>query len=527
MSATGDTPGLTTTSSPTAIPSTPCTDGVDHAGDVAPGHVRQRWLGHAAGDPEVHVVQRAGDDLDAHVVRPEVGELDRSPAVGARRFVKDPCAHSTSSGSDVHDGGVGIDRHGRRGDRSPCGSRRSIAVAAGRTSTSTPSRAEADRRVGHVRSRSAGAARADSGLAASSPIDLDEVEPVRRWDGRRDIPTAEAIDVERPDEHVRARTAVRATTWATPKTSRPSVSTQSTSDREPLPPVPRDGSAERGVDVPSDSRTAVASVPARRVASAASEPTTTDVVRRRDDSTPAESRFEIAISRRGPRRHRRPRRGTPAVHLAQPGASAAYGATSAIWRARSISCFIVRTKSPPVSSSSADDVSEAPRRRPSRGSGDERRIRRTMFGELVERSSVGEARRVVRSVATACGLRPTGTRAPEGRPGCGARTRTRTRRCEGCRVEPVEEPAWRHSATSRSHSWKIRDEHRPRGERPRPPAPSWTYRRTRQHLQHTVEFAGQRLAAPFHPPLSSTMLPLVRSTWPAAAFAGAGRGRLR
>ena len=44
MSATGDTPGLTTTSSPTATWVDGRADLLDDAGDVAPGHVRQRRL---------------------------------------------------------------------------------------------------------------------------------------------------------------------------------------------------------------------------------------------------------------------------------------------------------------------------------------------------------------------------------------------------------------------------------------------------------------------------------------------------
>ena len=95
MSATGDTAGLITTSSPTATLRDVVADGLDDAGDVAPGHVRQRRLGQPAGDPQVHVVEGAGDDADLHVVAAERRQVDRAPAVRPGRLVEDPRVHRT------------------------------------------------------------------------------------------------------------------------------------------------------------------------------------------------------------------------------------------------------------------------------------------------------------------------------------------------------------------------------------------------------------------------------------------------
>ncbi len=81
MSSIGDTPGLTTTSSPTATLVTSSPTASTDAGDVAPGHVRQRGFGEPAGHPQVHVVERARDDANLHVVTTERRQVDRSPAV--------------------------------------------------------------------------------------------------------------------------------------------------------------------------------------------------------------------------------------------------------------------------------------------------------------------------------------------------------------------------------------------------------------------------------------------------------------
>ena len=90
MSATGDTPGLTTTSSPTAMPSTSGPDRLDHAGDVAARHVGHRWLGQSAGGPQVEVVERARHDADLHLVGGRRRQLDLPPPIASGRLVEDP-----------------------------------------------------------------------------------------------------------------------------------------------------------------------------------------------------------------------------------------------------------------------------------------------------------------------------------------------------------------------------------------------------------------------------------------------------
>ena len=57
----GATAGFTTTSSPTDQPSTPSPTSSTMPATSQPGHVRQRRARLAAGEPEVHVVQGAGD----------------------------------------------------------------------------------------------------------------------------------------------------------------------------------------------------------------------------------------------------------------------------------------------------------------------------------------------------------------------------------------------------------------------------------------------------------------------------------
>jgi len=52
-----------------------------HAGHVAPGHVRQRGLGLAAGEPEVHVVEGAGHRPHHHLTGAGLGSLDLTEAV--------------------------------------------------------------------------------------------------------------------------------------------------------------------------------------------------------------------------------------------------------------------------------------------------------------------------------------------------------------------------------------------------------------------------------------------------------------
>ena len=85
----------------------------------------------------------------------------------------------------------------------------------------------------------------------------------------------------------------------------------------------------------------------------------------------------LGVDRSRPRSTPRPRRGTagrrPVRHVRRVSRS---GATIASWRSTSISCFIVRTKSPPDSSSCLDHLGEALARRPGERDGDERRIGR-------------------------------------------------------------------------------------------------------------------------------------------------------
>ena len=70
-------------------------DGIDNACHVAARHVRQRRARLASGHPEVHVVQCAGPDANAHVVICKGGWLDVTPAVRARQLVEDPGVHRT------------------------------------------------------------------------------------------------------------------------------------------------------------------------------------------------------------------------------------------------------------------------------------------------------------------------------------------------------------------------------------------------------------------------------------------------
>ena len=193
MSATGETPGLTTTSSPTAMPVDGVADRVDDAGDVAAGHVRQRRLRQAPRDPQVHVVEGAGDDPDAHVV-------------GAERAAGRSSPHRYAAGRLVQDPGVQRDppqvctvaRVGVDGD-----ARASVRCPAPTPSTHSPS----GRSNGHDALRHAvpcgspGAGRGCPSAGAAAPasgpappiarVDLDDVGPaVVRVGPRRDVPPA-------------------------------------------------------------------------------------------------------------------------------------------------------------------------------------------------------------------------------------------------------------------------------------------------------------------------------------------------
>ena len=77
-------------------------DGVDDAGDVAPGNVRQGRPRQASCDPQVHVVEGARDDLDPDVRCGHLERFDAAPSIVARRFVEDPCVHP----GNVTQGGI-------------------------------------------------------------------------------------------------------------------------------------------------------------------------------------------------------------------------------------------------------------------------------------------------------------------------------------------------------------------------------------------------------------------------------------
>ena len=166
--------------------------------------------------------------------------------------------------------------------------------------------------------------------------------------------------------------------------------------------------------------------------------------------------------------------------------------------ARSTSCFIVRTKSPPVSSSSPT-TSPGPRRRPTR-------VRRRRTRRPGGRCS---ARPPDRSSAARSSL--TATIRRQRSPGLGRREPRRRRRLRAAVLvhehrqhpgergasSPSNTPPSTHSATSRSDSWKTRDSASPRavsaqavGVDVAPPV---------EHVQDVVELPRQRLAVALDP----------------------------
>ena len=148
----------------------------------------------------------------------------------------------------------------------------------------------------------------------------------------------------------------------------------------------------------------------------------------------------------------------------------ASGATRASWRARSMSCFIVRTKSPPVISLVGDDLGEVLAEHPGVGGGDEPRIGRAVLAEA-DRALVGGevlARRLDRA-ASGRGRRPTGTTAAGPARGCGARTRTPTaaRRASPRRARRGDPAAGTRRRAGRLRGTDARQHRAAVGERPR------------------------------------------------------------
>ena len=201
-----------------------------------------------------------------------------------------------------------------------------------------------------------------------------------------------------------------------------------------------------------------------------------------------------------PRRRRR-RRGTPLrPHRRGPASRvAATGATSATCRARSTSCFIVRTKSPPVSSSAVTtDLGQALARPPTRGRRRRTRDRAAGARRQAARPLVGGevlADRADPPPSLASGRRREPRRRPAD-PGCGARRRTPTAaRRASPRRAPSNTPRRTHSATSRSHSWNIRGEHSPDvvNAQPGPSPPSRRSPRRSSTSSDVVELPPERL----------------------------------
>ena len=196
----------------------------------------------------------------------------------------------------------------------------------------------------------------------------------------------------------------------------------------------------------------------------------------------------------GPRRRR---------HLAGPAprprrrcaGSPGSGATWLTCRARSMSCFIVRTKSPPLSSSWATTSARsspatqawAAATKPGSGGRCSREADRSLVGGEVladgDDPPPARARR-----------RSTGTTAGWVAPGCGARRRTsRAARPASAAPSPSSTPDPMHSATSRSLSWNTPRQHRARcSERP-VGAVAPDVAAPAEHVEDPVELGGQRL----------------------------------
>ena len=90
MSATGETPGVDDHLVADGDALDAGADGLDHAGDVAARHVRQRRLGQPTRGPQVEVVEGARHDADLHLVGGRRRQLDLPPAIASGRLVEDP-----------------------------------------------------------------------------------------------------------------------------------------------------------------------------------------------------------------------------------------------------------------------------------------------------------------------------------------------------------------------------------------------------------------------------------------------------
>ena len=494
MSATGETPGLTTTSSPTATPST-SPDRVDDAGDVAAGHVRQRRLRHARGDPQVHVVERAGDDPDAHVVGAERRAGRSPPAVRAGRLVQDPGVQQRPPS------GVG---HDRRASGSTVTSqraygparrrRRPTAAAARRTSTSRSAIA-AD-----VRSSGAGtwvprrqpAPRLPAGRGrAIVGVDLDDVGPaVVRVGPRGDVPAPEAVDVHHGERSARATTTGRGRRRGRRRASRrrPSVDPQHVDREPPTRGRRRRRATERGQQVAAGDahRARVAGVERARRASASDAHV--DAGRRRGRRARPTSRRGRIVTASTTVARPRPSATTPAERArsaTSPAAArvAASGATTAdlageVDRAAS-SCARSRRRSAPRRRRPRRGPRRPPRRRRRRRSRDRaggaRRARPSARRRRGPRSRPGSA-------ASAARTSVDGNHGGGG--GSGLRcsyTNADSSPASVAGVEPVEHA--RRAGTRRPagrDSWNSRGEHvaalgqRPRRRRRRSPRRSST-----------------------------------------------------
>ena len=256
MSATGDTPGLTTTSSPDGEarrrrrrrrrrrPSTsqPGTCGSGGFGSPRVTH-RSMWL-RALATTRMRTSSA-----------PSSGGSIVAPPVAAGRLVQDPGVQRSSS-SDVHGGGVGLDGDAQRAYGAP--PTPSTHSPSGRSNCHAPLRrpAGADRRVRHVGAGRQPPPRLPARPHAHRGVDLDDVgPPVVGVGPRGDVPATRG---GRRSSRPRSGPATRAhrrswtTTWATATSARPSASTRRTSIGNRCSPAPVRRSAERAQQVAAD-----------------------------------------------------------------------------------------------------------------------------------------------------------------------------------------------------------------------------------------------------------------------------------
>ena len=209
--------------------------------------------------------------------------------------------------------------------------------------------------------------RLPAGAHGHRPVHLDDVEPAVVGVGPRGgVPLTDVIDVHHGDDPAappaaagravgrrrgrrrsasgRRRSRLMTSIGNAPRRRAPSGSRANGGGRRPGRPPGADSRA--------------------LVTAAASSPSDCDHDRvDRDRRHVATPRRRLACTvmlahRRSPRRRRFPGKPSPATSRATARVGGS-GATSATWRARSISCFIVRTKSPPVTSSSPTTVLRA------------------------------------------------------------------------------------------------------------------------------------------------------------------------